>query len=110
MVTSLNFTVESLLSQQVELIGPSAVSLDSLWRVTGCPPDSSPRKWMVLAAPLIAGYIHYLSNLPDRSVELDDDRLLWIWDGEDGEPWRSGDVIAHSHLARVYASFLDSSV
>ena len=27
-----NFTVETLLNQQIELIGPAAVSLDSLWR------------------------------------------------------------------------------
>ena len=110
MSSFLNLTVESLLNQQIELIGPEAVSLDSLWRVAGCPPEQSPRKWTILAAPLIAGFVRYFSGLPDRPADLADERLLWVWDGEDGDPWRTGDLMTHSLLARVYAAFLDSAV
>jgi hypothetical protein len=110
MSSFLNLTVESLLNQQIELIGPAAVSLDSLWRVAGCPAEQSPRKWTVLAAPLIAGFVHYFSSLPERPADLSDERLLWVWDGEDGEPWHTGDLMTHALLARVYSSYLDSAV
>jgi hypothetical protein len=106
----LNLTIESLLSQQIELIGPGVVSLDSLWRVAGCPPEQSPRRWTVFADPLIAGFVHYFSSLPDRPADFASNPLIWVWDGEDGEPWRTGDLMAHSLLARIYASFLDSAV
>jgi hypothetical protein len=109
MPSSLNFTVGSLLIQQVELIGPEAVSLDSLWRAAGSPPEQSPRKWTELAAPLIAGFVRYFATLPGRTTEIDERRpLLWVWVGEEGEPWRTGDLMAHELLARVYAAFLDS--
>ena len=39
----LNFTVETLLNQQIELIGPAAVSLDSLC-AAGSPTQHSPRR------------------------------------------------------------------
>ena len=105
-----NFTVETLLNQQIELIGPEAVSLDSLWRAAGCPTECSPRSWMKLAAPLLAGFSGYLANLPERPIDIDRaGRLLWVWDGEDGEPWRTGDVMTHELLARVYAAYLDSA-
>jgi hypothetical protein len=104
-----NFTVETLLNQQIELIGPAAVSLDSLWRAAGSPTEQSPRKWMELAAPLLAGFSRYLSNLPERPIDIDDGQpLLWVWEGEDGEPWRTGDIMTHELLARVYAAYLDS--
>jgi len=106
----LNFTVETLLNQQIELIGPAAVSLDSLWRVAGCPTEHSPRSWVKLAAPLLAGFSRYLANLPERAIDIDNGgQLLWVWDGEDGEPWRKGDVMTHELLARVYAAYLDSA-
>jgi hypothetical protein len=111
MAHSLNFTVDTLLAQQVELIGPSAVSLDSLWRAAGCPMERSPRRWMELAAPLIQGFRAYLENLPaDSGADLaDGQRLLWVWEGEDSEPWQSGDVMTHELLARIYAAYLDSA-
>ena len=106
----LNPTVESILNQQIELIGPVAVSLDSLWRAAGCPRELSPRKWMVLAAPLVAGFTSYLSSLPARPQGFEEDRhLLWVWEGEDGEPWRTGDMMTHELLARVYAAYLDAA-
>ncbi|MBV8309149.1 MAG: hypothetical protein JO344_02000, partial [Planctomycetaceae bacterium] len=45
MAGMLNFTVETLLNQQIELIGPAAVSLDSLWRAAGSPTQHAPRNW-----------------------------------------------------------------
>jgi hypothetical protein len=111
MAQGLNFTVETLLTQQIELIGPAAVSLDSLWRAAGCPTERSPRKWMEVAAPLVAGFRRYLESLP--GTVFDDIAkgrpLLWVWDGEDSEPWRSGDLMTHELLARVYAAYLDSA-
>jgi len=105
----LNFTVETLLNQQIELIGP-AVSLDSLWRAAGSPTEHSPRNWMELAAPLLAGFSRYLANLPEITIAMDGDRqLLWVWDGEDGEPWRTGDIMCHELLARIYAAYLESA-
>jgi hypothetical protein len=106
----LNLTVETLLNQQIELIGPAAVSLDSLWRAADSPTEQSPRRWMELAAPLLAGFSRYLSNLPQRPIDLDNGhQLLWIWEGEDGEPWRTGDIMTQELLARVYAAYLDSA-
>ncbi len=106
----LNFTVETLLKQQIELIGPTAVSLDSLWRAARCPAEHSPRNWMKLAAPLLAGFNGYLANLAVRPADIDKEgQLLWIWHGEDGEPWRTGDIMTHELLARVYAAYLDSA-
>ncbi len=111
MAQFLNFTVETLLTQQIELIGPAAVSLDSLWRAAGCPMERNPRKWMELAAPLVAGFRRYLESLPGNVVDTRNSRqLLWVWDGEDSEPWRTGDVMTHELLARVYAAYLDSAL
>ncbi len=106
----LKFPVESLLTQQIELIGPAAVSLDSLWRAAGCPSERSPRKWLQVAAPLVAGFARYLENVPDNAaadIATPEGQLVWVWEGEDGEPWRSGDVMTHELLARVYALYLD---
>ncbi len=105
-----NFTVETLLNQQIELIGPKAVSLDSLWLPAGSPSEHSPRNWMELAAPLLAGFSRYLANLPASPIAIDKERqLLWVWDGEDGEPWCTGDMMTHELLARVYAAYLDAA-
>ena len=110
MAELLNFTVETLLNQQIELIGPTAVSLDSLWRAAGCPTGHSPRSWKTLASPLLAGFKGYLANLPENSIDMDKEgQLIWVWEGEDGEPWRTGDIMTHELLARVYADYLDSA-
>lgn len=106
----LNFTVEMLLNQQIELIGPAAVSLDSLWRAAGSPAEQSPRNWMEPAAPLICGFSGYIANLPESPIAIARERqLLWVWEGEDSEPWRTGDIMTHELLARVYAAYLDSA-
>jgi hypothetical protein len=111
MTQSLSFTVEALLARQIELIGPAAVSVDSLWRASGCPSERDPRKWMELAAPLIAGSCRYLENIPaSRLGEIAEGaKLLWVCNGEDSEPWRTGDVMTHELLARSYGSSLDSA-
>jgi hypothetical protein len=106
----LNLTVDSLLRQQIELIGPGEVSLDSLWRAAGSPTDQSPRKWVALAVPLIAGLIRYFQAVPGRPIEVDDvTDLLRVWNGEKSEPWHQGDLVAHELLARAYAAYLESA-
>jgi hypothetical protein len=35
--------------------------------------------------------------------------LVWSWHGENSEPWRTGDLLAHELLARVYAAYLESA-
>jgi hypothetical protein len=111
MAEFLNFTVDSLLNQQIELIGPGAVSLDSLWRVAGCPTEHSPRKWVVLAAPLIAGFVSYQAVLPGRPFPTPENpELVWVWQGGDSEPWRTGDIMTHELLARIYAAYLDTAL
>ena len=51
---------------------------------------------MELAAPLLAGFSRYLANLPESPIAMDMKRqLLWVWEGEDGEPWRTGDMMTH---------------
>ena len=110
MSSFLNLTVESLLNQQIELIGPEAGDLDSLWRVAGCPPEQNPRKWTIRPIPSSRSSSRYFSGLPDRPADLADERLLWTGDGEDGDPWRTGDLMTVSLIARVYAAFLDSAV
>ena len=50
----LNFTVETLLNQQIELIGPAAVSLDSLCAQRVLPPSILPEtgwNWPPLYSP-----------------------------------------------------------
>ena len=64
---------------------------------------------MDLAAPLIAGFTDYLTNLPEGPMAIGKDgQLLWVWEGEDGEPCGTGDMMTHELLARVYAAYLDS--
>ena len=100
-------SIESLLEQQIELFGPQAVSLDSLWRAAGSPPGQRPRKWLAEAVPLIAGFLRYLSAVPGRPVVARDvSDLVRSWSGEDSEPWRRGDILTHELLARVYAAYL----
>jgi hypothetical protein len=103
-------SVSSLLSQQVELFGPDAVSLDSLWRAAGSPQDQSPRKWLAQAVPLITGYLRYYLSVPGRPVRANNvSDLIWSWSGDDGDPWHRGDILTHELLARVYAAYLESA-
>jgi hypothetical protein len=95
------------LKQQVEFFGGDQVSLDSLWRSWGSPAGHDPRIWSGLAAPLIAGFTEYLVNLDGDGRSSDESRLLWIWDDESKDPWRTGDLMSHEFIAWAYATYLD---
>jgi hypothetical protein len=102
--------VGSLLEQQIDLFGAEAVSLDSLWRAAGSPTDESPREWLAQAVPLIAGFLRYQTSVPGRPIKANNvTDLVWSWHGENSEPWRTGDLLAHELLARVYAAYLESA-
>lgn len=98
------------LRQQVEFLGDGQVSLDSLWRAWGSPSGHDPRSWTELAAPLLSGFAAYRSNLDgtDRSLEMA--RLVWIWEEESKDPWRSGDLMSHEFIAWAYATYLDTQL
>src|SRR5258708_38853264 len=103
-------TVSSLLKQQVDILGPEAVSLDSLWRAAGSPSDQSPRRWITQAVPLITGFLRYHTSVPGRPIKANNvTDLLWSWNGESSETWRTGDILTHELLARVYAAYLESA-
>ncbi len=97
------------LRQQVEIFGGEQVSLNSLWRAVGSPDGHDPERWAEVAAPLLAGFSAYVDRLesfggsPSGAV-----RLLWHWDDESKDPWRTGDLMGHELIALVYASHLDS--
>jgi hypothetical protein len=95
------------LKQQVEFFGGDQVSLDSLWRTWGSPAGHDPRAWSELAAPLISGFSDYLGNLDGDGGSADDFRLLWIWQEESKDPWRTGDLMSHEFIAWAYATYLD---
>lgn len=100
-------SVGDLLEQQVEIIGGPGVSLHSLWRAAGCPGGSDPGTWADLASSFIAGLARYHRTLTGEKSRGDDvGGVLWPWKGTDGEPWRTGDLMAHHAIARVYAEFL----
>jgi hypothetical protein len=101
---------EIALRQQVEICGSGSISLDSLWRATGCPSGRDPRAWIKLATPLVSGFAVYQSYFylgADGPIE--DEPLLWEWEAEDSDPWRRGDLMTSSLIARVYATFLDAN-
>jgi len=89
------------------------VSLDSLWRAGRHAAEQSPRRWMTIAGPLIEAFERYFAETSAPSMNSSSSKaprdVLWIWDGEDSEPWRAGDVMAHELLARVYAAYLDAA-
>src|SRR6516162_9965350 len=92
------------LRQQVEFFGGGQVSLDSLWRAWGSPSGHDPRVWSELAAPLLAGFATYLDNLDgEAGRSAESSRLLWIWEEESKDPWRSGDLMSHEFIAWAYA-------
>jgi hypothetical protein len=109
MVVSSDRIVGSLLKQQIDHFGPEAVSLDSLWRAAGSPTDQSPRKWLAQAVPLIAGFLRYHTSVPGRPIKANNvTDLVLSWRGDSSEPWRTGDILTHELLARVYAAYLES--
>jgi hypothetical protein len=97
------------LKQQVEIFGGDQVSLDSLWRAAESPKGQDPRTWSELAAPLLSGFASYLGKLdggPRRSA--DPSRLLWIWEDDSKDPWRTGDLMTDEFIAWAYATYLDT--
>jgi len=99
----------SALRQQVEFLGEGQVSLDSLWRAWGSPRGHDPRSWSELAAPLLSGFAAYRGNLDGTDPSVEAARLLWIWEEESKDPWRSGDLMSHEFIAWAYATYLDTS-
>lgn len=96
------------LRQQVEIFGDEQVSLDSLWRAAGSPPEHNPRRWSELAAPLFLGFATYLDRIGgDPDATSDPSRLLWVWSDDSKDPWRTGDLMSHALIAAVYSSYLD---
>jgi len=107
MSTSISKLARVALGQQVEFLGSDQVSLDSLWRAWGSPKGHDPRRWSQLAAPLLSGFAAYLENLDRRDRAPDKAQLLWVWQGESKDPWRSGDTMSHEFIAWAYATYLD---
>ncbi|HEY2154388.1 MAG TPA: hypothetical protein VGH33_02075 [Isosphaeraceae bacterium] len=97
-------TAAHSLRQQVEIFGRGGVSLTSLWRAVGRPSGHDPGAWSLRARPLIAGYARYAADVDPSSTGP----VVWAWTGDDGEPWRIGDLMARGDLAQVYAAYLDA--
>ena len=95
--------------QQVEIFGGDQVSLNSLWRAVGSPAGQDPKRWSELAAPLLDGFSSYLDRLENHGDSPGGQSpLLWVWEDESKDPWRTGDLMSHELIAWVYASHLDS--
>ncbi len=97
------------LRQQVEFFGGDQVSLDSLWRSVGSPAGHDPQRWSELAAPLLSGFSTYLDRVYQGTESKPGSaRLVWIWDEESKDPWRTGDHMSHEFIAWTYATYLDA--
>jgi hypothetical protein len=97
------------LRQQVEIFGGDQVSLGSLWRAVGSPAGRDPRQWAELAAPLLSGFSAYRARLDEDAGPADSSgELLWIWEDESKDPWRTGDLMGHEFIAWTYATYLDT--
>jgi hypothetical protein len=97
------------LRQQVEIFGGDQVSLDSLWRSVGSPPGHDPRRWADLAAPLLTGFSTYLERLESETEStVSAPPLLWTWEDDSKDPWRTGDLMSHELIAWTYAAYLDN--
>jgi len=96
------------LRQQVEFFGGDQVSLDSLWRSVASPAGHDPHTWSELAAPLLSGFSTYLDRLNGHTESTAGrSRLLWVWEDESKDPWRTGDLMSHEFIAWTYATYLD---
>jgi hypothetical protein len=99
------------LRQQVEFFGGDQVSLDSLWRSVASPAGHDPHRWSELAAPLLSGFSTYLDRLYEGAESKPGlTKLLWIWEDESKDPWRTGDLMSHEFIAWTYATYLDTHV
>jgi len=61
------------------------------------------------AEPLLSGFASYLGKLGGglrRSA--DPSRLLWIWEDDSKDPWRTGDLMADEFIAWAYVTYLDT--
>jgi hypothetical protein len=97
------------LRQQVEFFGGDQVSLDSLWTSVVSPAGHDPRRWAELAAPLLSGFSTYLDRAYQGAESTSGPtRLLWIWEEESKDPWRTGDLMSHEFIAWTYATYLDT--
>jgi hypothetical protein len=97
------------LKQQVEFFGGDQISLDSLWRAADCPDGRDPRTWSELASPLLSGFAAYLGKLDGGPRRLaDPSRLIWTWEDDSKDPWRTGDLMADEFIAWAYATYLDN--
>jgi hypothetical protein len=97
------------LEQQVEIFGGDQVSLDSLWRAVESPEGRDPRTWSELASPFLSGFASYLGKLDGGlGRSADPSRLLWIWEDDSKDPWRTGDLMANDFIAWAYANYLDA--
>jgi hypothetical protein len=97
------------LRQQVEIFGGDQVSLHSLWRAVASPAGHDPHRWSALAAPFLFGFAAYLANLNGRPGHPPDaSGLLWTWDDESKDPWRTGDMMSGELIAWAYATYLDA--
>jgi hypothetical protein len=101
----------SVLKQQVEIFGGDQVSLDSLWRAWSSPAGHEPKTWAELAAPLVSGFAAYFNKLGlEHAPRAEAQTVLWIWEDESKDPWRSGDVMSHELIAWAYATYLDTEL
>jgi hypothetical protein len=99
------------LRQQVEIFGGDQVSLDSLWRAVASPSGHEPKRWAELAAPLLSGFSAYLARIGGGTDPTETrGELLWVWEDESKDPWRTGDLMSHEFIAWTYATYLDTHV
>ena len=86
------------------------MSLNSLWRAVGSPDGHDPERWAELAGPLLAGFSELSRPAREhrRLVVRLQRGVLWTWEDESKDPWRTGDLMSHELIAWVYASHLDS--
>jgi hypothetical protein len=99
------------LRQQAEIFGFDAISLDSLWRAAGSPPGKDPREWSRIALSLVRGFDDYLAEVARlQGHPRGGHPVLWEWHANDGDPWRSGDLMSAFPLAQLYAAYLDGGI
>jgi hypothetical protein len=104
------------LSDQVNDLDGTCISLSALWRAVGSPTGRDPASWLSLAAPLIEGIRAYFANLEAIGGPLDfentigdlDPCEIWSNDHEEGETFQAGDVMTTYLIARHYAEHLDA--